>query len=274
MNDHAFFFSFYPQNRQEGYGFIGFESEASMINAINNCSGLVFDGIAITCAQTSTNKKGPMLAAQQQFMQAQARLANAAIGMTNNPVSMNRPNIPHAQFSTERRRNSPPNMMPMHYPPTPYQGSSPAQGHIVTPRLGNGSAAPGAFNSSNMVSPRLDWDGSSLSATSRPQSIDYGHGVMPSDRLSSGANSLASSGDFYMGSPSSSIASSNSVRNTPLSYAMNHNSNAWMNNVDLSSGSLMQHQTSTSSSGPFLMGNNGMELNHAGKSANNRFFET
>jgi hypothetical protein len=233
-----------------------------MIDAINNCSGLVFDGIAITCAQTSTNKKGPMLAAQQQFMQAQARLANAGMSMANNPVSMNRPNIPHAQFSTERRRNSPPNMMSMHYPAAPYQGSSPAQGHIVTPRLGNASAAP-----------RLDWDGSSLSATSRPQSIDYGHGVMPSDRLSSGANSLASSGDFYMGSPSSSIASSNSVRNTPLSYAMNHSSNVWMNSVDVSAGSLMQHQTSASS-GPFLMGNNGMEFNHAGKSANNGFFET
>lgn len=190
-----------------------------MVDAINNCAGLVFEGISITCALTSTNKKSPMLLQQQA---QQNRIVNAAKNVSMNTAvpsssAMNRVNVPQSQFPTERRRNSPPAMNPIPFAPS-FQGNSPPQ---TSPMMSQrNSLSSNMYHSVNTVAAqRGEWEGSALSTSSRPQSTDFVHSTLQqgSERLS-GNTSRANSGDYYaMSSPSSSI-SSNSTRPSSLQY--------------------------------------------------------
>jgi hypothetical protein len=63
------------QNKQEGYGFITFESEDAAVLAATQCSSIIIDGIVLSCKLSYRNKS---LAVKQQMLMAATGQLNAA----------------------------------------------------------------------------------------------------------------------------------------------------------------------------------------------------
>lgn len=80
------------QNKQEGYGFITFETEDAAVLAATQCSSIIIDGIVISCKLSYRNKS--LAAKQQMLLAASGQLgngpspSNAQLGMPPLPPQM------------------------------------------------------------------------------------------------------------------------------------------------------------------------------------------